>query len=92
MYRAAIRYALMSLAVVVVLGLSPRAALADSITFTANPVVTVDGSDYMWTYDPYLSAGSEIYAGDFFTIFDFDDLLGSPTAPSDWVYSSTDTA
>lgn len=59
-------------------------------TYPDSPVVTVEGSDYRWTYDILLFSPGPgnpqvIASGDFFTIYDIAGLVaGSATGPSGW--------
>lgn len=51
--------------------------------------VTPEGTDFRWTYAILLQDGSQLQAGDYFTIYDFGGYLdGTNSQPDGWTFSS----
>jgi len=67
-----------------------NSADANSIFAPNPPAVTPVGSNFRWDYDIVVSQGSEVQAGDAFTIYDFAGYVGiSGCLPAGWTLTST---
>jgi len=71
-----------ALSMAVVGGLSLTAATINNTNYPTFPMVV--GSNTVYQFDIAISSGEQIAPGDFFRIFDFGGLTGTPTAPAGW--------
>jgi hypothetical protein len=65
-------------------------ANANSIYAPSPPTVSPSGSNFKWDYNVIVTQGSEVLAGDAFTIYDFAGFVGvSGSLPAGWSLTST---
>ncbi len=51
--------------------------------------IAADGSDFRWNYTTNVTVDQTVQPGDFFTIYDFGNLIaGSNVQPADWSFTS----
>jgi len=69
-----------------------NSAEANSIFAPNPPTVTPVGSNFRWDYDIVVSQGSQVVAGDSFTIYDFAGFVGvAGSLPTGWALNSSST-
>jgi hypothetical protein len=68
-----------------------NSASADSIFAPAPPTVTPVGPLFKWDYAVIVSQGSQVMAGDAFTIYDFAGFTGTFSIPAGWSLDATNT-
>jgi hypothetical protein len=64
---------------------------ADSIFAPNPPTVTPVGPNFQWDYAVIVSQGSQVVAGDGFTIYDFAGFTGAVSLPAFWSIDASQT-
>jgi hypothetical protein len=77
---------LLSSAALLVAATSASASITPTLT---GAPVAMGGGNYAWTYDVILTPDQRLTPNSYFTIYDFNYLVGAGTHPANWTYTSS---